>query len=357
MIFVLEKTSSLARVRTTQIYSIWSTEKKHPNNKQINVKIMKAKFFYVFLLVAFFVGLSGSVFSQSGSGYDYVVEAGADFTLLADDYGSEITIGVPNGGDFELYAPVGSSGQQWTTENCGNPGGSQITTCGSGTYALVCNQGTIGIEIIWYFEFGQLGVDTMYVSTGDPVQLTLNNGNFDGVWLYDANTNYLGVDNVSVTPVLGTNLYVAEASDEAAHVSKDSLRIIYTTSSVYTATFTVTESGTGTAITTASVTCNGSTQAVDGSGQTVFADLEDGDYPYSVTAAGYVTANGNITINGNNETPNVALTPLSNENDFLTFSFTEQTGNATINATNHTADIEVANGTDLTNLIATFTLS
>lgn len=45
------------------------------------------------------------------------------------------------------------------------------------------------------------------------------------------------------------------------------------------------------------------------------------------------------------------------ENDILTFSFTEQTGAATINATAHTVDIEVANGTDETDLTPTLTVS
>ncbi len=48
---------------------------------------------------------------------------------------------------------------------------------------------------------------------------------------------------------------------------------------------------------------------------------------------------------------------LSSENDILTFSFTEQTGEATINTTNHTIDIEVISGTDLTTLVASFTIS
>jgi len=47
----------------------------------------------------------------------------------------------------------------------------------------------------------------------------------------------------------------------------------------------------------------------------------------------------------------------SDENDILTFSFPEQTGDATINAINHTVNVEVANGTDVSNLIASFTLS
>ena len=48
---------------------------------------------------------------------------------------------------------------------------------------------------------------------------------------------------------------------------------------------------------------------------------------------------------------------LSNETDILTYSFPEQTGPATIDDVNHTVDIEVAYGTDVTGLIATFTLS
>ena len=44
-------------------------------------------------------------------------------------------------------------------------------------------------------------------------------------------------------------------------------------------------------------------------------------------------------------------------NDILTYSFDEQTGPANIDATNHIVEIEVAEGTDLTSLISTFTLS
>ncbi len=47
----------------------------------------------------------------------------------------------------------------------------------------------------------------------------------------------------------------------------------------------------------------------------------------------------------------------SAENDILTFTFPEQTGNATINNTNHTVEIEVEEGTDLTALIPTITIS
>ncbi len=50
-------------------------------------------------------------------------------------------------------------------------------------------------------------------------------------------------------------------------------------------------------------------------------------------------------------------TTASTETDFLAYSFTEQTGAAVIDAGNHTIQIEVANGTIVTNLVATFTLS
>ncbi len=56
----------------------------------------------------------------------------------------------------------------------------------------------------------------------------------------------------------------------------------------------------------------------------------------------------------------VSVAPfINNEAEILTYGFgtPPQTGDATINATAKTIDIEVENGTDLTNLISTFTLS
>ena len=47
----------------------------------------------------------------------------------------------------------------------------------------------------------------------------------------------------------------------------------------------------------------------------------------------------------------------ANATDILTFSFPEETGAADINNDNHTVDIEVENGTDLSALTPTFTLS
>ncbi|MCK4344242.1 MAG: SBBP repeat-containing protein, partial [Bacteroidales bacterium] len=54
---------------------------------------------------------------------------------------------------------------------------------------------------------------------------------------------------------------------------------------------------------------------------------------------------------------NIEVTGISNENDILTYSFAEQTGAATIDDINHTVNIEVAYGTDVTTLTATFTIS
>ena len=47
----------------------------------------------------------------------------------------------------------------------------------------------------------------------------------------------------------------------------------------------------------------------------------------------------------------------SNQNDILSFSFLEQTGNASINTSEHTIDIEVDSSADLTALVPTITLS
>jgi len=54
---------------------------------------------------------------------------------------------------------------------------------------------------------------------------------------------------------------------------------------------------------------------------------------------------------------NFAVREVSSETDFLTYSFPEQTGAADIDYTAYTIDVEVGNGTDLTSLVADFTLS
>jgi hypothetical protein len=54
---------------------------------------------------------------------------------------------------------------------------------------------------------------------------------------------------------------------------------------------------------------------------------------------------------------NFSIRETNTETDILTFSFPEQTGPATIDAINHEVEIEVAYGTDLSELIADFTLS
>ena len=95
--------------------------------------------------------------------------------------------------------------------------------------------------------------------------------------------------------------------------------------------------------------------------QQIDDNIFNGNYYYDY-ALTYYGDNDDICLTGlDNSTGNLlqiytAGLP-STENDILTFSFSEQTGNATINSTNHTVDIEVANGTNLTNLVATFTLS
>ena len=68
---------------------------------------------------------------------------------------------------------------------------------------------------------------------------------------------------------------------------------------------------------------------------------------YTVTAGDLSATEYDILIN---VLPN-------NQTDILSFSFNQQTGTAFVDNINHTVDIEVAYGIDLTNLIAEFTLS
>ncbi len=70
---------------------------------------------------------------------------------------------------------------------------------------------------------------------------------------------------------------------------------------------------------------------------------------YNNVSSGWYIDNVNI----------IGYTVQSNKTDFLTYTFglPPQTGNASINTTAYTINIEVENGTDVTNLVSNFTLS
>jgi len=70
---------------------------------------------------------------------------------------------------------------------------------------------------------------------------------------------------------------------------------------------------------------------------------------YTVTAEDATTTK--------NWTVTVTVLPANTETDILTYSFAEQHSPAVIDDVNHTVNIEVDEGTNVTNLVATFTLS
>jgi hypothetical protein len=93
------------------------------------------------------------------------------------------------------------------------------------------------------------------------------------------------------------------------------------------------------------------------------------DYAVNVRFDAFIAKNDNdlayLQVNGTVEKPTKADTESSGSydnfpvdaTDVLTYSMAEQTGAATIDNTLHTIAIEVANGTDVTALVPTFTVS
>ena len=99
---------------------------------------------------------------------------------------------------------------------------------------------------------------------------------------------------------------------------------------------------------------DGATAKVGGVDQTSGTTVNDFSSPvtYTITAEdGTTTQDWVVTV--------TKAVVLNNETDILTYSFgtPPQTGDASINSSPHTIDIEVEAGTDVTNLVATFTLS
>ncbi len=94
----------------------------------------------------------------------------------------------------------------------------------------------------------------------------------------------------------------------------------------------------------ASATVNGTSQ-VSGTTHNDFTN----PVIYTITAQDGSSQDWTITV--------TVLTQANTEADIITYSFAEQTGPATIDNNNHIIDIEVSNSSDLSNLIATFSLS
>ena len=80
----------------------------------------------------------------------------------------------------------------------------------------------------------------------------------------------------------------------------------------------------------------------------VFGDIVTIEYDGSGDADCVIFGTDTVTNN---------VAQLSSETDILTYSFAEQTGAANIDTATHTVEIEVVYGTNLTALVATFTLS
>ncbi|MGE4287512.1 MAG: lamin tail domain-containing protein [Salinivirgaceae bacterium] len=105
----------------------------------------------------------------------------------------------------------------------------------------------------------------------------------------------------------------------------------------------------------------------NGTSYVLIADDETNDGTYSWFVPGSLEGNNyririsdnysNITISDESDADITISTTASDETDITAFSFTEQTGAATIDAVAHTVAVDVAYGTNVTNLIATFELS
>ncbi len=147
--------------------------------------------------------------------------------------------------------------------------------------------------------------DILYVPTGTTffMEAGIEDAQFDGYDWMDVWDSYTWEINNE------GSWFIAKYSTSTGYTYVGHFTVVYYDPvTTYDVTFTVTESGTGDPINGASVTCNSLVQTTNSSGVTVFTDLEDGSYPYTVTASGYVTETGNVTVSGGNEAVNVVMT-------------------------------------------------
>jgi len=112
----------------------------------------------------------------------------------------------------------------------------------------------------------------------------------------------------------------------------------------YEVTFVVSDSVTQGGISNASVTFNGTTNAVDENGQVVFENITIGTYAFDVIADGYVSQSGEITVFENAIDTAIVMVPYTMNgsvtiitdgtlqyDEFIELNFTEITGNISTN--------------------------
>ena len=220
-------------------------------------------------------------------------------------------------------------------------------TAGSnGTIDIEVKYGTDLTNLVATFELSCKA--TAEIGTTDQVSGTTANDFSSSPVTYtvtsdDGNTTIDWDVNVSVAPNDSNDIleYSFAEQVEEATISRTSHTISIvvasgTDKSDLVATFKLS--------TNASATVGGAAQ-VSGSTSNDFTN----DVVYTVKAENDSTQDWTIHVRTEDE--------ANDANDIIEYSFAEQTGAATINTSDHTVNIEVANGTDLTNLVATFTLS
>ncbi len=217
--------------------------------------------------------------------------------------------------------------------------GGPLTTDGSGVATINLNDGDYFYDIT---EAGHVPFYSSVIISGAPVavDVSMDVGNTvtftvdDGtnpiagasIWISSQilTTDAFGVATINLND--GDYRYTVLAGGYAIHsdtvtVSGAAVPVPITLVTGNTVTFTVTESGVGTPITTAYIYLYGVGWFVDGVGQLVI-DLEDGTHPYEVTATGYKLVSDSVTVAG----ASVAV-PVPMELAYLvTFTVTEIDG-------------------------------
>lgn len=146
---------------------------------------------------------------------------------------------------------------------------------------------------------------------------------------------------------------LTEENLDGAVINLALYNIYFTDASLDPQNFTLNNSPAGCAVQTVSYVS--STEA------TLTLAFDGTDFDSDITNFSITVSSGEITGSSDlssNDLTIVATTEVpGQENDILTFSFPEAAGDATINDVTHHISIEVVYGTDLTGLVATFTIS
>ena len=212
------------------------------------------------------------------------------------------------------------------------------------------------------FYYQQHKPDANFTFTKNKLEVTFTNSSSGSIsWLWNFGDSNTSTTENPVHTYASSGTYQVELYIENSIKSWDTIAYNITVSSISTFTTSFNVSDTEGAVSGADIEINSQNITTDGTG-IASIDLEDGSYPYTVTATGYNDETGTVVVSGAEQTVNVTMTEIVAPTFTTSFNVSDVEGDVSgadieINSQNITTDGTGIASIDLEDGSYTYTVS